>query len=150
MNLGLTKRADYAVRAALCLAQAWESGRLVTVVEVARRMALPRTYTPQILGLLTKAGLADARPGRGGGYRLSRSPTKISLLDVVEAGDGRVGSTRCILRGGACGASPDVCAVHGAWFGAADSFRASLGDVTLADVAGALPALRAGRVSASG
>ena len=71
MNLSLTKRADYAVRAALCLAERWDSGDRVTVTEVARRMSLPRTYTPQILGLLTRAGLAEARSGRGGGYRLT-------------------------------------------------------------------------------
>src|SRR5262249_12370431 len=96
MNLSLTKRADYTVRAALCLAGRWESGELVTVATVARQMSLPRTYTPQILGLLTGAGLAEARPGRGGGYRLSRTPSEIAILDVVEAGDGRVGSSRCI------------------------------------------------------
>jgi Rrf2 family protein len=138
MNLSLTKRADYAVRAALCLAQAWQSARLVTVVEVARRMSLPRPYTPQILGLLTRAGLAEARPGRGGGYRLSRAPSAISLLDVVEAGDGRASSSRCILRGGACRRQA-VCAVHDAWFGAAETFRESLASVTLADVVTGLP-----------
>ena len=139
MNLSLTKRADYAVRAALCLAQAWETGDLVTVAEVTGRMSVPRTYTPQILGLLTRAGLAEARAGRGGGYRLSRNPSEISLLEVVEAGDGRVGSTRCILRGGPCGGSPDVCAVHDSWFGATERFRASLAGVSLADVAAGLP-----------
>jgi Rrf2 family protein len=136
MNLSLTKRADYTVRAALCLAERWESGDRVTVSEVARRMSLPRTYTPQILGLLTGAGLAEARSGRGGGYRLTRSPAAISLLDVVEAGDGRVGSTRCILRGGPC-RRQDECAVHDAWFGASEAFRASLSGVALDGVAAA-------------
>jgi Rrf2 family protein len=144
VNLSLTKRADYAVRAALCLAERWDSGDRVTVTEVARRMSLPRTNTPQILGLLTRAGLAEARSGRGGGYRLTRSPSEISLLDVVEAGDGRVGSARCILRGGQC-RRQDVCAVHDAWYGATESFRASLSRVALDEVAAALPRVPAPR-----
>jgi DNA-binding IscR family transcriptional regulator len=32
-----------------------------------------------------------------------------------------------------------VCAVHDAWFGATETFRASLADVTLAEVAAELP-----------
>ena len=70
-------------------------------------MSLPRTYTPQILGLLTRAGLAERPPGPR--RRVPPQPhprPRSSLLDVVEAGDGRVGSARCILRGGPCGAAP--------------------------------------------
>jgi Rrf2 family protein len=88
MDLALTRRGDYAVRAALCLASRGGDGRYVKIREVAQTMALPASYTPQVLRLLADAGLAEARAGRDGGYRLTRPPGEVALLEVVEAAEG--------------------------------------------------------------
>src|SRR5829696_7373460 len=76
MDLALTRRGDYAVRAALCLARRGGEGGYVKIREVAQTMALPASYTPQVLRLLAEAGLAEARAGRDGGYRLTRPPAR--------------------------------------------------------------------------
>ena len=136
MDLGLTRRGDYAVRAALCLARWGGEGRYVKICEVARRMALPASYTPQVLRLLAGAGLAEARAGREGGYRLTRPPGEIALMEVVEAAEGAFVLDRCILRGGPCHWE-QACAVHGAWSAAVQAFRDSLRQTTLADLAAA-------------
>jgi DNA-binding IscR family transcriptional regulator len=47
MDLALTRRGDYAVRAALCLAKWGGEGRYVKIREVAQAMALPASYTPR-------------------------------------------------------------------------------------------------------
>jgi Rrf2 family iron-sulfur cluster assembly transcriptional regulator len=70
MDLALTRRGDYAVRAALCLAGSAGDGRYVKIREVAQAMALPASYPP-VLRLPADAGLAEARAGRDGGYRPS-------------------------------------------------------------------------------
>jgi Rrf2 family protein len=67
-----------------------------------------------VLRLLADAGLAEARAGRDGGYRLTRPADKIPLLDVVEAAEGTFALNRCILRGGPCHWD-QACAVHAAW-----------------------------------
>jgi Rrf2 family protein len=134
MDLTLTKRGDYTVRAAISLARAYDSERYRKIREVTADMALPRTYTAQILSLLARAGLAEARAGREGGYRLSRSPEEISLLEVVEAAEGPLQSGRCTLRGGPC-RWEDACAVHGAWVEAGDSLRRSLAGTSLHSIA---------------
>ena len=100
MDLALTRRGDYAVRAALCLAQRGGDGRYVKIREIAQTMALPASYTPQVLRLLADAGLTEARAGRDGGYRLTRPPAAVALLEVVEAAEGAFTLERCILRGG--------------------------------------------------
>ena len=41
-----------------------------------------------MLRLLADAGLAEARAGRDGGYRLTRPPGQVPLLAVVEAAEG--------------------------------------------------------------
>ena len=135
MDLTLSKRGDYVVRAALALADAWDGrGAFRTIDDVAREMDLPRSFTPQVLADLSHAGVAESKSGRGGGYRLSRAPSKVSMLEVVEAAEGRLVSQRCPIRGGPC-RWDDVCAVHPTWLKASDAVRAALGRTTLAQVA---------------
>lgn len=133
MDLGLTKRGDYAVRAAISLAHGYGDG-YKKIREVASDMEMPLRYTPQILGFLNRAGIAEARAGRDGGYRLARTPSEISLLEVVEAAEGELTSERCTLRGGPCRWDAK-CAVHDAWVTAREAFRSSLKESTLADLA---------------
>jgi Rrf2 family protein len=133
MELGLSKTGDYAVRAAISLARNHGRGYR-KIREVADDMALPRRYTPQILGMLARAGFAEAKAGREGGYRLSRPPKSITLLEVVESAEGPLRTNRCTLRGGPC-QWDNTCPVHEAWVEAGDAFRQSLSAFTLADVA---------------
>jgi len=131
----LSKAGDYAVRAALALAASYPDGAYVTIADIAERMALPPTYTPQILGKLIRAEIAISKPGRGGGYRLARHPGEISMLQVVEAAEGSLLNARCTLRGGAC-RRDDRCVVHDTWVAAEEAFRGELARTTLAQVAG--------------
>ncbi len=135
MDLTLSRRGDYVVRAAIYLARAWDGdGGYAKIREIADAMGLPRSYTPQLLGILAKAGLAEAKAGRAGGYRLSRAPSTIAVLDVIEAAEGYLSSRRCPLRGGPCHWE-DVCALHPTWVSVSESIRATLAEVTLDEVA---------------
>ena len=143
MDLALTRRGDYAVRAALCLARRGGEGGYVKIREVAATMSLPVSYTPQVLRLLAEAGLAEARAGREGGYRLIRPPDEVTLLEVVEAAEGAFDLSRCILRGGPC-RWEQRCAVHEAWSAAVQACRDSLARTSLADLVTADDRLEAG------
>jgi Rrf2 family transcriptional regulator, iron-sulfur cluster assembly transcription factor len=115
LDLQLTHRGDYAIRAAIALAREAGTGRYVKLREISEEMAIPRRYTQEILTLLTRAGLADARAGKTGGYRLIKHPDDVSLLDVVEAAEGPLRLDRCTLSGGPCHWEETVCAVHAMW-----------------------------------
>ena len=143
MNLTLTKRGDYAVRSAIALARAYGASRYRKIREVAGEMNLPLRYTPQILGLLVRAGLAEARAGREGGYRLVRQPAEVSLLEVVEAAEGPLRAERCTLSGGPC-YWESMCAVHPALEESTQALRQSLARVTLAHVLEVDEALKTG------
>ena len=133
MDITLSKTADYAVRAALALAEA-PRGSYMTIALVAEQMALPKTFTPQILGLLARAGIAESKAGRGGGYRLARTPRQITMLEVVEAAEGSLVNVRCSIRGGPC-RREDRCAVHDTLMKAAEALRRSLARTSLAAIA---------------
>lgn len=134
MDLTLTSRGDYVVRAAIALAHAWDgNGAYRKIRDVAAEMDLPPSYTPQLLGILAKAGLAEAKAGRNGGYRLSRRPGDVSLLEVIEAAEGHLVSRRCPMRGGPC-RWDDVCALHPTWLKTSEGIRSTLARTSLEDV----------------
>lgn len=133
MDLQLTWRGDYAVRAAIALARNWPLGSYRKIREVASEMAIPFRYTPEILSILQRAGLAEARAGRTGGYRLTRPPADISLLEVIEASEGRLASERCVLRGGPCHWQGTACAIHPIIEAAGRALTTSLAGYSLAD-----------------
>jgi Rrf2 family protein len=133
LDLTLSHRGDYVVRAAIALARASTNGKYRKIRDVSREMEIPPAYTPQILGLLAHAGLAMARAGRGGGYRLSRDPADITLGEVVQAGEGRLRPDHCTLRGGPCRWG-EMCALHLAWSSATNAFLNTLGSISLASV----------------
>jgi Rrf2 family iron-sulfur cluster assembly transcriptional regulator len=143
MDLALSKKGDYVVRAAIALARDWDSGGYRKIREVSEDMTLPLSYTPQILSTLARAGIASARAGRDGGYRLSRSPSEITLLEIVEAAEGSLTPAECALRGGPC-RWDGVCALHPAWSTATRVLRESLQGETLAEIATVDEALEAG------
>lgn len=149
MDLTLSRRGDYVVRAAIYLARTWDAdGGYTKIREVADAMALPRSYTPQLLGVLAKAGLAEAKAGRVGGYRLARDPGSIRVLEVIEAAEGYLSSRRCPMRGGPCHWD-DVCALHPTWVKASEAIRSTLQQTSLADVAAVDRRLAGGEVIAA-
>jgi Rrf2 family protein len=68
----------------LQLAQEHASGEPVQVRRIAERQGIPGTFLVQILHELRRAGLVASTRGASGGYRLNRSPTDITLADVVD------------------------------------------------------------------
>ncbi|MEP0519599.1 MAG: Rrf2 family transcriptional regulator [Hyphomicrobiales bacterium] len=72
---------------------------------------ISETYLFKHLRALVAAGIVEALPGPRGGYRLNHKPEKITLLDIVEAIDGKEPAFVCreIRRRGPC-KSNDPCA----------------------------------------
>lgn len=60
-----------------------EPGRWLSSAEIARDRSLNKPIVAKILSVLSQGRLVVGSPGPGGGYRLARSPSEISLLDVA-------------------------------------------------------------------
>lgn len=130
MRMELSRKADYAIRGALVLART-DGAELVTTATIVREAAIPARFAAHVLATLVRAGLIGSKEGSGGGYRLARPASAISLLDLIEAADGPMRSTRCVVRGLSCSADAP-CAVHPGWAAAQEAMRASLASTTLA------------------
>lgn len=133
MRLRLTKRTDYAIRACLYLASGGHD-EPASSRSIARHMEIPERFLPRVLADLAAAGIVESQIGRNGGYRLQRSPDRLSVLDVIETVEGATRSDACVLRQRACDASRP-CAFHPVWAEAQTSFIDILAATTLSDLA---------------
>jgi Rrf2 family protein len=129
MRLELTKRTDLAVRAILQMAKS-EGDEPSKGADLADALGTTLAYLPQVMRPLVQAGWVSSLPGPLGGYRLSVSPSSISLLMLIEAVEGPTRDDRCVLRGTACPAEEE-CAMHGAWARARDALLAELDQTPL-------------------
>jgi Rrf2 family protein len=82
-------KAEYGVRVMVELARrAGEDP--IPLAEIASHDGLPLAYLEHLVARLRKAGLVDSRRGSRGGYLLARSPTEITMAEVVEALEGSI------------------------------------------------------------
>ena len=130
VRLEITRRADLAVRALSLLsgtAQKWKAttlaGELDTTVG----------FVPQVIGPLVKAGWVRSDPGPTGGYVALVSGRDVSVLDVIEAVDGRTDAGRCVVEDRPC-PSPIPCSLHAAWKVARQELMRELAATAVADV----------------
>ena len=91
----ISQTAEYALRAVVWLAIEPETP--VGTPRIARATKVPPGYLSRVLQSLARAGLVTSNPGRSGGFRLTRSPKDISVLDVVNAVDPIRRIERCPL-----------------------------------------------------
>jgi len=83
----ISARADYAVRAAVVLAEHYTEG-FVSSETVAGAEGIPAAFLEGILADLRRGGIVESRRGAGGGYRLARDPEDVSVADVIRAVEG--------------------------------------------------------------
>ena len=87
----LSRTVAYAVRATLQLAQ-YSQGTPVPCSKLASEGHMPERFLLQILRNLVTHGILRSTRGVEGGYALTRPPEQISLLEVIEAIEGPIGT----------------------------------------------------------
>ncbi len=128
----ITRQAEYAVRAMLYLSERGWDGRVPTAV-IAGAEDIPQPFLTKVISRLVAAGLVITSRGMGGGVALARSPEEITLLQVIEAMEGPLLLSYCLLRSGTCELEP-VCAIHDAWADIQANLVRGLDAVTMAEL----------------
>lgn len=90
------KSTRYALYAAMEMARAGAEDP-VTVTRVAERYAIPAAVLAKIFQQLVRRGIATGTRGVGGGYRLTRSASRVTVLDVIEAFETPRPPEQCLL-----------------------------------------------------
>jgi Rrf2 family protein len=88
--LSLTTKAHYGIAAIIDLAMRYDNG-LIQIKDIVARQKIPRNYLEQLLNILQKSGIVRSVRGKQGGYELAFPPSKITLLDLIETLEGKIG-----------------------------------------------------------
>lgn len=74
---------EYALRAVVHLADHAPAPR--TTEQIAAATLVPQAYLSKVIQGLSRAKLVESKRGIGGGVTLARSPSQLTILDVVNA-----------------------------------------------------------------
>ena len=97
----LSTKTRYGTRAILDIAQNSEKGRTM-LKDIAARQSLSPKYLDHILSAIRRAGLIKNIRGKNGGYVLTRTPSSITVKDIVEAVDGTFEPVECLSNTDLC------------------------------------------------
>ena len=135
--LCFTRKTDYALRVLADLAG--DSSQRCSARLLSERHKVPARVLTNILNQLSRHGVVVSLRGANGGYRLARSPDRISLMAVLEAVEGPFQLTRCCptnfdIDPQDCEASPN-CRVRESVHALHGHIRQLMERITLKDVA---------------
>jgi Rrf2 family protein len=127
---------EYGLRCLLRVAELTDAGP-APLSEIASAEGLSPEYAGRLLQRLRQAGFLDAARGPGGGYRLARPATGITVRSVIEVFDDPIwsdGFCSCHTgREAACVRSFD-CSIRALWRSVGQAVSSVLDGLTLEDL----------------
>lgn len=131
----ISTRGRYAIRVMLELAQN-QNDNFKPMKEVAESQGISLKYLEQILPVLTKSKLVETSHGKGGGYKLTRTPDKYKIGEILRLTEKDLAPVACLAEGAAKCDRRKACRTISFWSGLNDVVNNYIDSVTLADLLG--------------
>lgn len=113
MTVFFSKKCEHGLQAILFMA-ARDTECVCPAEEISNKLNIPKEFISKILQSLTESGIVESKKGKSGGFKLAKHPSKIKLIDIVEAIDGLDSFNSCVLGFPKC-SSKNPCPVHDKW-----------------------------------
>lgn len=110
----ISTKGRYALRVMIDLAQQ-NTGDFVPLDEIAARQGISKKYLEIILKALVGEKLLKGLRGKGGGYRLTRSPGEYTVLEILELTEGSLATVACLQPGAEPCERKDGCLTLPMW-----------------------------------
>ena len=94
----VSTKGRYALRVMIDLAE-HQAERYVPLKEVAARQDISEKYLENILKVLVQNGFLEGLRGKGGGYRLTRSPDQYTVAEILLLTEGSLAPVSCLTPG---------------------------------------------------
>lgn len=91
----ISTKARYALRVMADLAQHQQEGH-IPLKDIAKRQEISEKYLEIILKSLVKNKMLKGVRGKGGGYRLTRSPEEYVIGEIIELTEGPLAPVACL------------------------------------------------------
>ena len=130
----LSTKGRYGLRALVDLAVHSENGT-VSIQSIANRQNISVSYLEQLVGKMRRAGIVTSIRGAAGGYRLAKSPSTISVGDVLRALEGDLEAVNCPGNDEvpACEAAP-TCVTKYVWKRINDSISQAVDTIMIEEL----------------
>ena len=89
--------------------------RYIPLKEIAEAEEISQKYLETIMSTLSKAGFVDAVHGKGGGYRLNRSPEEYTVGSILKLTEGSLSAVSCTSQGAAACSRTECCTAKPMW-----------------------------------
>lgn len=130
--LRISKLADYGTVVMVQLAK--YPDKLSNARDIAQQTHLAVPTVSKLLKRLTAAGLLSSVRGVSGGYRLQRSPSDISIAEIIYVLEEQKGLTECSLGPNECSLQ-GFCNIQGNWRLISQAIETALASVSLETLA---------------
>ncbi len=128
----ITRATEYAVRAIIYLAQQPKGG-IVLKKDICRTQEVTPAFLTKIFQPLIKAGIVSSQRGVGGGFLLAKDPSEITMLDILEAEEGKLKLNHCLVDADFCQRDA-YCSAHEVWHNAQHKMAEVLKQYSIADL----------------
>ncbi|MEA4971918.1 MAG: RrF2 family transcriptional regulator [Candidatus Metalachnospira sp.] len=91
----ISTKGRYALRVMIDLAE-HNDASYITLKEVSKRQEISEKYLESIISVLSKAGFVSGLRGKGGGYKLSRSPETYTVGSILKLTEGSLAPVACL------------------------------------------------------
>lgn len=129
----ISTRGRYALRVMIDLAE-HSKDSYIPLKDIVARQEISQKYLEGIMTDLSKAGMLDGLHGKGGGYKLNRSPEEISVLDILLTTEGDLAPISCLDAAAAPCTRAAECRTLPMWEKLYDLIRDYFRGITLADL----------------
>ena len=110
------------------------AGDYIPLKEIAEAEGISQKYLESIMAVLSKADFVDAVHGKGGGYRLNRTPAEYTVGSILKLTEGSLAAVSCTSQGpSACGRSA-CCQTKPMWDKLDAMIDSFFEGITLADL----------------
>jgi len=110
----VSTKGRYALRVMVNFAQRG-GDEYVPLKEIAEQEGISQKYLESIMTALSKAGFVDAVHGKGGGYRLNRSPKDYTVGGILKLTEGNLSAVSCTSQGAAACSRSECCQAKPMW-----------------------------------
>ena len=110
----VSTKGRYALRVMVSLAQR-DGQEYIPLKEIAETEGISQKYLESIMTTLSKAGFVDAVHGKGGGYRLNRTPEGYTVGSILKLTEGGLTAVSCTSQGAAACSRTECCQAKPMW-----------------------------------
>ena len=110
----VSTKGRYALRVMVSFAQRGGE-EYIPLKEIAEAEGNSQKYLESIMSVLSKAGFVDAVHGKGGGYRLNRSPEEYTVGSILKLTEGSLSAVSCTAQGAAACSRSECCNALPMW-----------------------------------